>query len=230
MALATHIDNNTTFINELFNLGIKSFGYEKVATIINSFYNHYKLPIVSVGSGIGAIEYFANNKYYKKYNNNMNWICIDINNNPIHFPSNAHKYINQPLTNIDYNSCDELIKNDPSIVGNCILFLNWCLPNDSTYDYEAIVKLKPKAVLSIYEVFYEANGCAGGQKFFDWTVNSDKYNLKEMYKLYHEDYNEYEDEKNDFRIGWWDINSKEDAVIIHLPCMYYKKQGMCVIQ
>jgi hypothetical protein len=228
MALAMHIDNNTTFINELFNLGIKSFGYEKVATIINSFYNTYNVPIVSIGSGTGAIEYITNNKY------NMDWICIDINNNPIHFPPSANKYINQPLMKIDYNSCDELIKNTPSIVENCVLFLNWCLPNNSTYDYEAIIKLKPKAVLSIYEVFYEANGCAGGIMFYDWTINNNTYHLKEMYKLYHDDsksiFNEDEDEKNDLRIGWWDMNSKEDAVIIHLPCMFYGRKNLCVIQ
>ena len=182
------------------------------------------MPIVSIGSGIGAIEYIANNKY------NMDWICIDINNNPIHFPLSANKYINQPLMKIDYNSFDELIKNDPSIVGNCILFLNWCLPNESTYDYDAIIKLKPKAVLSIYEVFNEANGCAGGQMFYDWTINNNTYHLKEMYKLYHDNYNEDEDEKNDIRIGWWDMNSKDDTVVISLPCMYYKQRGLCVIQ
>ncbi len=230
MAQNIDINSNTTFLDKLFNQGIKSFGYEKVITIINSIYNRYQIPIISIGSGIGAIEYLANKKYYEKYKENMNWICIDIDNNPINYPSEAKYYINNPLMKIDYNSCDKLIEDNPSIIGNCILFLNWCLPNDSTYDYEAIVKLKPKAVLSIYEIFDDNYGCAGGEMFYNWTINSN-YNLREMYKLYYDisRIDDYED--NDIRIGWWENNHNyDDAIIIRLPCMHYERRmGNCSI-
>jgi hypothetical protein len=85
---------------KLFNIGIKSFGYENVVDIINSFYKKYNLPIVSMGSGTGVIEYLA-----KKKNNKIDWICID-NDSTMNFPPSANQYINQPLMNIDYNSCD----------------------------------------------------------------------------------------------------------------------------
>jgi hypothetical protein len=214
----------TMNIDYLLNKGIKSFGYENVINIINSFYNKYNLPIVSIGSGIGTIEYLSNKKY------KINWICIDIDNNPIHFPSYAHKYITEPLMNINYNSCDELIKNNSSIIGNCVLFLNWCLPNESTYDYDAIIKLKPLAVLSIYEVYNNNNGCAGGEMFYNWTINSD-YHLKEMYKLYYDNSidDDVEYEENDIRIGWWENNYNEDAVIINMPCKHYIKKTNCCI-
>jgi hypothetical protein len=233
MAFNGDINNNTTFLEHLFNKGIKCYGYEKIITIINYIYNNYKLPIISVGSGTCIIEYLSNKKYNEKYNKNMNWICIDSDNNPLNFPPQASYYLSRPLMNIDYNSSDELIQNNPSIVGNCILFLNWCLPNESTYDYDAIIKLKPLAVLSIYEVFNDDYGSAGGKKFYDWTINNDNYNLKEMYKLYYEDDELEYNEKIDIRIGWWQNNNifnNDDAVIIHLPCMHYiRKSDNCSI-
>ena len=58
---------NEESLNIFFNMGIKSFGHTNVVDIINSFYNKYKLPIISMGSGTGIIEYLAN-----KNNKNIN--------------------------------------------------------------------------------------------------------------------------------------------------------------
>ncbi len=218
------IDNNTTFINHLFNIGIKSFGKEHTIAVINNFYNHYNLPIISIGSGIGAIEHFANLNYNSKYNKNIEWICVDNSDNPVQFPPSANKYISRPLTNIDYHTTDELIKDNPSIVSNCIIFLNWCEPNDSDYDYEAIIKLKPKAVLSIYEVFNDDYGAAGGKKFFKWTEDSD-YVLREMYSL-------SSDHDMDIRIGWWQHSSilyDEDAVFISIESKIQHNNACCIM-
>lgn len=213
--------------NELFNTGIKSFGYENVVDIISSFYNTYNLPIVSMGSGTGAIEYLA-----KKKNNDINWICVD-NDPTMNFPPSANQYINQPLMNIDYNSCDQLIETTPSIVNNCILFLNWCEPNESTYDYEAIIKLKPIAVLSIYEIFGGQNGAAGGEMFYNWTYDNTDYRIKEEYKLFADDYDNDNYEFMNVYISWWQSNSLndfDDAVIRSFPCMYYRpKLQQCTI-
>lgn len=224
----TEIDN----FDKLFNLGIKSYGYKNIVDIISSFhntYNTYNLPIISMGSGTGVIEYLA-----KKKNNDINWICID-NDITMNFPLGANQYINQPLMNIDYNSCDELIINKPDIINNCILFLNWCLPNDSTYDFDAIIKLKPIAVLSIYELFDGSNGAAGGELFYNWTENNTDYHLKEEYNLYTDnDDDDDEYEFMDIRISWWHLNSLnafDDVVIRSFPCLYYgnKKQQSCCI-
>jgi hypothetical protein len=123
------------------------------------------------------------------------------------------------------------------------LFLNWCEPNDSTYDYEAIIKLKPVAVLSIYEIFRGQNGAAGGEMFFNWTKNNTDYHLKEEYNLYandnhsdnhynHSDYNDDNYEFMDVSISWWQSNSLndfDDVVIRSFPCMYYRKKQLCTI-
>jgi hypothetical protein len=195
---------------DIFNKGILSFGKDVVIKIINEFYNTYNnLPFISIGSGYGAIELASN------INNNINWICVDID--PLTFP--IKQYLNKPLTKVDYKTTDELIKYNPSIVNNCIIFLNWCEPNESTYDYEAIIKLKPKAILSIYEVFDNNYGAAGGKKFFEWTLNNEDYFLKEMYYL--SPYNDYDDDENveDIRIGWWEDSNclyNEDSVHIYI--------------
>jgi hypothetical protein len=208
----------------LFNKGIKSFGSENVVNIISSFYNTYNLPIISMGSGSGVIEYLS-----KKKNDKIDWICID-NSDIVNFPIHTN---NKPLMNIDYNSCDQLIEATPSIVGNCILFLNWCLPNDSTYDFEAIIKLKPLAVLSIYEIFRGENGAAGGEMFFNWTKNNTDYHHKEEYNLYVDD--NHNDNHSDFdcddgllmdiRISWWQLNilnDFDDLIVKNYPRLYYE--------
>jgi hypothetical protein len=211
----------------LFNKGIKSFGFENVVNIISSFSNTYNLPIVSMGSGSGVIEYLA-----KKKNGKIDWICID-NSDTINFPPGANQYINKPLMNIDYNSCDQLIEATPSIVNNCILFLNWCLPNNSTYDFEAIIKLKPLAVLSIYEIFRGENGAAGGEMFFNWTKNNKDYHHKEEYNLYVDDnyFDNHSDVDFDYellmyiRISWWQLNTLndfDDLIVKNYPRLYYE--------
>ncbi len=212
----------------LFNVGIKSFGSENVVDIISSFYNKHKLPIVSMGSGTGVIEYLA-----KKKNEEIDWICID-NDTNMNFPTCAKQYINEPLTKIDYNSCDQLINNNPSIVDNCLLFLNWCLPNNSTYDFEAIIKLKPIAILSIYENFDGMSGAAGGEMFYNWCQHNTDYHLKEEYSLYADKYHHDDDELMDIRISWWQsikLNDIDDVVIKGFPCLYHgNHKSQCSIQ
>jgi hypothetical protein len=223
MALSNTNDN----YNNLFNVGIKSFGANNVVDIINSFYNNYKLPIVSMGSGTGVIEYLA-----KKENEEINWICID-NDTTMNFPYNASQYINEPLMKINHSSCDQLIENTPSIVGNCILFLNWCLPNNSTYDFEAIIKLKPIAILSIYEEFNGMSGSAGGEMFYHWTNHNTDYHLKEEYSLYADKYHCDDDEIMDIRISWWQLNSLndfDDLITKGFPCLYPgNRKSQCII-
>jgi len=195
--------------------------------MIDNFYNKYKVPIISMGSGLGAIEYLS-----KNHNNNIDWICIDNDNNPVDFPPNNNQQ--KPFMEINYNSCDKLIENNSEIVGNCILFLNWCLPNDSYYDYEAIIKLKPIAVLSIYEIFDNESGASGGYLFHNWVHHNTEYHLKEENHLYADKYHIYDDELMDIRISWWEsnnLNKFDETIHKNYPCVYHGNQKMqCCIQ
>lgn len=209
----------------LFNKGIKSFGSENVINIISSFYNTYNLPIISMGSGSGVIEYLS-----KQKNDKIDWNCID-SSNIVNFPIHTNS---KPLMDINYASCDKIIEVNPSIVGNCILFLNWCLPNESTYDFEAIIKLKPIAILSIYEIYKGSNGAAGGEMFFNWIHYNTDYQHKELYALYPDDTHDY-DEILDIRISWWQLNTLngiddiDDLIVYKLPSYYYEKPINCCI-
>ncbi len=155
-----------------FNKGIKSFGHNEVAQILRDFYYKYSVSnqfkIISIGSGSGSIEHYSK----------LDWILVDPN--PSSFHNNNQEVI---LLQPHFSYVDELIENNPSIVGNCLLFLNWCDPNDSEYDYEAIIKLKPIAIMSIYETFEYGPGAAGGEKFFLWTEENKDYQLVEDYGL-----------------------------------------------
>jgi hypothetical protein len=163
-----------------FNKGIKSFGHNEVVQILRDFYYKYsannQFKIISIGSGSGSIEHYSK----------LDWILVDPN--PSSFHNNNQEVI---LLQPHFSYVDELIENNPSIVGNCLLFLNWCDPNDSEYDYEAIIKLKPIAIMSIYETFEAGPGGAGGEKFILWTEENKDYQLVKHYSLapYLNDYN-----------------------------------------
>lgn len=143
-----------------FNLGVSSFGEKEVVNIIKSVYEAYdcKFPIVSVGSGTGDLEYlFSESTGYPEI------MCIDPD--PTSF---LGKYI---FIQPKYKYVKDMIKSEPSMVGNCILLLNWCEPNDSLYDYEAVMLCKPVAILTIIER-YNKSGVAGGNKFREFLDES----------------------------------------------------------
>lgn len=140
--------------NQYLSEGVKSFGSSFVTEILHQFYNSYKVPIVSVGCGLAAIESLSINELKD------DWILVDPNPLSYH-PALFQSMPTEPFHPIDYPTVDQLIKFKPEIVKHCILFLNWCEPNDSRYDYDAIIKLQPLAVLSIFEVFMDGFGSAG---------------------------------------------------------------------
>jgi hypothetical protein len=63
---------------------------------------------------------------------------------------------------------DQLINKEPSLIHQCILFLNWCEPNTSNYDIDAIQKLKPLGIISIIEIYQNESGAAGSEKYYEW--------------------------------------------------------------
>ena len=148
----------------MYNLGIRCLGTDIVYRYINDFSKHYKKPIISIGSGGAQIEYDTQQQF------NVNWICVD---------PEPQSFIGQGCVQIEHNNpsvlikpafktVQDLVKENPEYIDNCIIFLNWCNPNKSEYDYEAIQLLKPIAILTIYERFLGGNGAACGEKFHQW--------------------------------------------------------------
>ncbi len=109
--------------------------------------------IISVGSGTADTEF----SFLKR--NGVEIICID----PYPY---SHSYEGSDYTikiQPKYRYVDDLIKFEPEVVGNCHLLLIWPLPNKSTYDIEALEKLKPLSMV----IIYEPTGTSGGSKFLE---------------------------------------------------------------
>lgn len=141
--------------------GVRSFGIDIVSCALEQLVQKYDVPVVSVGCGLAAIESLTMDKMHGYRNK---WILID----PEPLSYTFRRMPNKTFERIDYATVDDLVNTQPEIIGNCTLFLNWCIPNESTYDYEAIKKLNPQCILSIFEVFMGSNGSAGGKLFYKW--------------------------------------------------------------
>ena len=99
-------------------------------------------------------------------------------------PASFNKYDTQHCP-ISWSTVEEMIKNCPQLVGNCVLVANWASPW-LNYDFYAIQDLKPHAVVSCFEAY----GAAGGEKFHHWLNLSgyvlpdlcDQYSANGLYK------------------------------------------------
>lgn len=183
------------------NLAVSCFGEENVCQLINIIYESYgsKFPIVSVGSGAGRLE-----KLFSTQTEHAEIICIDPD--PTSFMGD--KVYFEPK----YSYVDELIQNEPYIIGNCILLLNWCEPK-LTYDYEAVLKCKPVAIFTIIERYKFEAGAAGGKQFHQFLENcgmDEDHSSKTEYDIVHQVYlgdSEFEEYPADFRCVW--LNRKD---------------------
>jgi len=162
------------------NKAIKCFGSEVVMNNIKEFINQYpEIPFVSIGSGNGLFEKTIQDEFGIKI------ICID----PL-----PESYSPKPVVLYpEYKTTNELIEKNPEIILNCIMLLNWCNPNESTYDYDAIKELKPIAFISIYETYCGSNGAGGGEKFYNFIKDNKIYNCVHMTK----------GKKCGLKIGWY---------------------------
>ena len=140
--------------------GVKTLGSDVVIDAIHQMGQAYKVPIVSVGCGACAIESMV----IKKWGGRKQFRLIDPD--PLSFEAILKP--EAPFRKIDYPTVDALIAHEPNLVNGCILLLNWCDPNGSEYDYQAIQQLKPLGVLTIYVVDAGRHGAAGGRVFFEW--------------------------------------------------------------
>lgn len=150
------------------NMGIHSIGIESCVNMLTKFINAYPgKKTISVGSGNAILESLCNNDSI---------ICVDPK--PLSFCIN-HK-LEKPFVEPLYATVDDLIKNEPEHVDNSILYLGWCTSGNSTFDMEAVTKLKPHAFLSLNSTACTSDGVlsiAGGDKLHNFL--SDQSETKE---------------------------------------------------
>lgn len=149
-----------------YNIAVSTLGLDIVNDYIQNVNKTYNLPFVSVGSGDALLE--SNNK-------NVNWICVDPKPEEYMKDRNKGNVYLKPK----YAYVKDLVDNEPNLVNNVVLFINWAYPG-LDYDYEAIKILNPVAIL----VIYDQNGVAGGLMFHDWIPSS--YSKENEYNILYE--------------------------------------------
>lgn len=137
-------------IESYMSMGVNALGLKRVSEYFGSMPTD--LPIISVGSGSGALEKHLDSVHHTDI------ICVD----PLEhvFLETPAKYCKKPV----YPRVSDLIKDQPHLVGNCSLLLNWSSPVFSVYDYDALVALKPRYLLWIGDT----TGNAAGYKMLSW--------------------------------------------------------------
>lgn len=152
-----NIKKNTNMEHLSLNHAISKIGtkiFEEYWKIFIGFNND---KIISLGSGIGTIEYYLQETY------KHNIICVDPD------PDSFQKRLSDE-SGIDpqYSTCDQLIEENKDLISNCNLFINWPLPNaDGRYDIYAINDLQPKNIF----VVCETSGTSGSDMFLHWLKN-----------------------------------------------------------
>ena len=169
--------------------------YEQCTEKIMKYHTSQKL--ISVGSGYGILEDHIKSTYaimQKK----LELICID----PEPYSYRFKNYPPRPLMSPDYAYVDDYLEQlekeknteqpSSSEKNDCDLLLCWTNPNDSTYDLEAIIKLKPSNVFIIYEM----TGSAGSSSLHNWICNkcSDIPEVKVPLWLNHEKATKFKEE------------------------------------
>lgn len=168
MLLYNHKDNNEFF--KYFNLLNNALKYiitnDKLKLLHHIFYYflHAKddpikdRKIISVGSGNAYFEHLLKESY-----NIPEIICIDPNPNSF-LRANTGPFIQPTFSTVD----DLMLSNNRNTYKDSLLILNWVYPNIGPYDVEAIQKLKPIRIFTIYE----NSGTAGSRNFHDSFKNN----------------------------------------------------------
>ena len=137
---------NTTHLNK----AIQHIGMYLVSKYFEELYKTCNnLQVISVGSGDGFVERLLEKDHSKEI------ICVD----PIKYNKDPEEYKTST-----FNDVDHLLTTSPTYKNNCMLFLNWSTPNNSSYDFDAIQKLKPNHCV----IIFESTGSAGGKNLQKW--------------------------------------------------------------
>ena len=137
------------------NPAVKTFGFDQIIAVFNA------LPIrkiISVGSGSGTLEEILNRGDFHVYT---------VEPEPGMWNDCAPDLVARPTA----SSVSELLTTRPDIFNNFILLLNFCLPNASSYDMDAITATDPSIIVAIVESL----GGAGGDAFWGWINEQEIY-------------------------------------------------------
>jgi hypothetical protein len=169
------------------NNGVNRFSIDGFITILHQFCLTYpELYIIVVGSGSALSEAC----YLIKYPENA-YRFIFVDPNPMSFGAEGQQYT-KPFLEPNYSTVRKLIKQKKQLIDNCIVLLNWCDPDNSTYDKESIDLLQPKAFLTLTESnirnFKEpTNGSAGSAIMFQFLQEQKILDLNDAdYRLVHD--------------------------------------------
>jgi hypothetical protein len=132
---------------------LHAFGSELILSYLSKLPKEYQ--IISVGSGDGYIEALFTEKY------NIDIICVD----PDLDLFGGIKTYQYP----EYKTVPDLLLQSSEYINNCSLLIHWPDPNDSDYDYEAILLLNPKHIILTYDI----HGGAGGEKLHEWLKTNE---------------------------------------------------------
>jgi len=132
--------------------------YEAIASYLNRLPK--ELPIVSVGCGPGTAEWKLQNQFGVT---GRTWFLVDPH------PESFEKYPTDGSPEYQRANVDRvktLLNTHSELVDNCVLFLPWPSPNDDSgcYDVEAVMLLRPKAIV----IVYESVGYAGSSDMHAW--------------------------------------------------------------
>lgn len=145
--MATLIRNNSL------NWGIEVLGKQNVMSLFISFYNHYCLECVSVGSGVAIFEADC-----LQTSEDMIFHLVDpdyLSFIRLRIPKASEitkivEIINSFALKPHFPLVTDLVGAKPHLVSNTTMLLNWCNPGIDYYDYEAIALMKPVAIFVVY--------------------------------------------------------------------------------
>lgn len=182
----------------LYNRGIEILGDNVVRSVLDTASKYYKgISFVSVGSGSAMIEHTLPD---------IDWILVDPEPESFMRPGEV------PYMMPHYKYTRDIDRTD--IVGNCVVFLNWCDPSEPTgYDLQAIRLLDPIAIIVVMEVC-EPDGAAGTKDFHQWRRNQRYYSMVHSVTL---DVEIEEFKEMDVRMCWYAKTLPPMEVTADLP-------------
>ena len=151
--------NNIKNIVANHDVKLYDFNIETIIALCNPYKNK---KIISVGSGIGELEYFLSTKDFKI-------TCIDPS--PFSFSKINHGRYKLP----EYKYLKDYINSNKNCIGNDNLMLIWPDPN-LNYDIDSVLTLKSPQIFIIYELS-NTNSASGSDSFIKWKKEQSNYVL-----------------------------------------------------
>jgi len=141
------------------------FGIQPQLDWLTTAVRHYQKPLVSVGTGLGAIEYRL-----QAAHPDFEIRCVDPN--PRQCATSDKHMCFMPM---DAATTGDLLEKEPSLRKNCVLWVSMPWAN-TPFDLEAIQLLKPRAVIGLLARDLEDKRVVGGSiAFHNWLETQTDY-------------------------------------------------------